>query len=188
MGGQYATAVSKVTMVGWLLCEAVGGSPVGSFTQMVLYNDCYALYLPLVSLGRVCLSGSAFRGEVHVGVWDGTPPVLRGSVSRVCFPWVLEIMLSGPRLLLSALALGMCLLGLVVDPPVLSFLCSFSVYPLVSVLLFPWLYLGLWGLLVWRGIASGLVLRGMFVVCSFFCYSWPLGHREASKRVMLEFA
>ena len=46
------------------------------------------------------------------------------SVSRVLFPLVLEIMLSGPRLLLSALALGMCMLGLVVDPPVLfSFVC-----------------------------------------------------------------
>ena len=45
MGGQYATAASKVTIVGWLLCEAVNGSPVGSFAQMVLYDDCYALCL-----------------------------------------------------------------------------------------------------------------------------------------------
>ena len=71
------------------------------------------------------------------------------SVGRVLFPWVLEIMLSGPRLLLSALALGMYVLGLVVYPMVLSFLCLVSfvcppggflasfVLPLVSVLLFP---------------------------------------------------
>ena len=49
MGGQYVTALPKVAIVGWLLCEAVSWSPVGWFTQMVLYNDCYALCLPLVS-------------------------------------------------------------------------------------------------------------------------------------------
>ena len=108
-------------------------------------------------------------------------------------------MLSGPRQLLSVLALGLSLLDHVVDPPVLfplfvgrllcvgRFFCLF-VLPLVSVLLFLWVYLGPWGLLAWGGIAGGLVLRRMFVVCPFFCYSWPLGHREASKRVVLEFA
>ena len=42
---------------------------------------------------------------------------------------MLEIMLCRPRLLLSALALGMCVLSLVVDPPVLSFLCFVFVLP-----------------------------------------------------------
>ena len=57
---------------------------------------------------------------------------LRGgiSVGRVLFPWVLEIMLSGPRLLLLALALVMYVLGLVVDPPVLTFLCFVLCLPL----------------------------------------------------------
>ena len=54
--------------------------------------------------------GSALWGGVH-GVW-GFYFVPAGcgdiSVGRVLFPWVLEIMLSGPRLLLSALALGLC--------------------------------------------------------------------------------
>ena len=35
-----------------------------------------------------------------------------GFVGRVLFPWILWSMLSGPRQLLSALALGMCVLGL----------------------------------------------------------------------------
>ena len=87
------------------------------------------------------------------------------SVGRVLFPWVLEIMLSGPRLLLSALALGMCVLGLLwIRRSSLSFVRF--VCPLVSVLLFPWVYLHPWGLLAWGGIAGGLVLRRMF--CLFF--------------------
>ena len=52
MGGQYVTAASKVAIVGWLLCATVNRSPVGWFTQMVLYDDCYALCLPCLSLGR----------------------------------------------------------------------------------------------------------------------------------------
>ena len=61
-----------------------------------------------------------------------------------------------------------CELGLVVDPPVLSFLCFVSfvrppggflvsfVLPLVSVLFFPCVYLGPLGLLAWGGVAGGL--------------------------------
>ena len=88
-------------------------------------------------------------------------------------------MLSGPRLLLSALALGLCILGLCgrsagpVFPLFVGcllcvgrFLCLL-VCPYISVLLFPCVYLGPWGLLAWGGIAGGLVLRGMFLVLFF---------------------
>ena len=34
----------------------------------------------------------------------------------------------------------------------------------------------------WAGVEEGVL--ALF----FFCYGWPLGHREASNRVMLEFA
>ena len=56
------------------------------------------------------------------------------------------------------------------------------------------------GLLAWGGIAGGLRVtqRRLYrcpcyggsplLSCSFFCYSWLLGHREASKRVVLELA
>ena len=62
MGGQYVTAASKVTVVGWLLCEAVDWSTLGGSHRLVSYDDCYALCLPWVSLGRVgpvgrCLTG-----------------------------------------------------------------------------------------------------------------------------------
>ena len=65
MGGQYVTVASKITIVAWLLCEAVSWSPVRWFTQMVLYDDCYALCLPWISLGRVGPVGPALRGGVH---------------------------------------------------------------------------------------------------------------------------
>ena len=58
------------------------------------------------------------------------------SVGRVLFLWVLEIMLSGLRLLLSALALGMCVFSLVVDPPVLFLLCLSPLFALLAVSLF----------------------------------------------------
>ena len=57
--------------------------------------------------------GTALRGGVHeygVLLCSSTGGAFL-SVGFL-FPWVLEIMLSGPRLLLSDLALGMCVLGL----------------------------------------------------------------------------
>ena len=76
-------------------------------------------------------------------------------------------MLSRPRLLLLALTLGIYVLGLVMDPPVLSFLCFVCVCHLVLVLFFPWVELFPWGLLAWGDIAGGLVLWRMFC-CLFF--------------------
>ena len=58
------------------------------------------------------------RGRVHV--WGFV-----GFVGWVLFPWVLWSMLSGPRHLLSALALGMYVGPVVVDPPVLLLCFSF---------------------------------------------------------------
>ena len=57
----------------------------------------------LVRLGTALRSGVHEFGVCFALAWWGSI-----SVSRVLFPCVLEIMLSGPRLLLSALALGMC--------------------------------------------------------------------------------
>ena len=141
MGGQYVMAASKVTIVGWLLCEAVNWSTLGGSYRWIYDDDCYALLLTL-SFFRSCWSGWALPCGVefmNMGVcfalaWCGSI-----SVGRVLFPWVLEIMLSGPRLLLSALALGMSVLGLVVDPPVL--LLCFTLFVYVSgVSLFPLFY------------------------------------------------
>ena len=53
MGGQYVPAASKVTIVRWLLCEAVNWSTLGGSYSLVSYDDCYALCLPCVSLGHV---------------------------------------------------------------------------------------------------------------------------------------
>ena len=115
-------------------------------------------------------------------------------------------MLSGPRHLLSVLALGMRVLDRVVDPPVLSFLCFVSfVHPPSGFLVSFVLPLGVCfvvslGLLAWGGIAGGLRVTprqldhcrccggSPLLSYSFFFYSWPLGHREASKRVVLELA
>ena len=69
---------------------------------------------------------AAFRVEfMFMGVRFVFRWVWSISVGRVLFPWVLWSMLSGPRHLLSALALGMSVGPVVVDPPVLSFLCLF---------------------------------------------------------------
>ena len=62
MGGQYVTAALKVTIVGWLLCEVVVEGSVDPPHRKVLYDDCYAVYLPLVSLGRVGPVGHCFAG------------------------------------------------------------------------------------------------------------------------------
>ena len=95
-------------------------------------------------------------------------------VSQVLVLWVLWSMLSGPRHLLSALALGMCVgpcVGSAGPSPVfLLYLClcrGVSLFPLfcplVLVLLFLWVYLGPLGLLAWGGIAGGLgVTQGGF--------------------------
>ena len=64
------------------------------------------------------------------------PPVVGDSVGRVLFSLGVCSMLSGPRHLLSVLALGMSVLDLVVDPAVLSFLCCLFYLPLVSVCYF----------------------------------------------------
>ena len=40
------TAASKVTIVGWLLCEAVVEGIVDLSHRWVSYDDCYALWLP----------------------------------------------------------------------------------------------------------------------------------------------
>ena len=114
MGAQYVTAALKVTIVGWLLCEMVSWSPVGWFTQVVLYDYCYALCLSWVSLGHVGPVGLYLMGwsSWYLEVCFASARCVSISVGRVLFPCVLEIMLSGPRLLLSALALGMCMLGL----------------------------------------------------------------------------
>ena len=151
------------------------GASKGRFTQGGLCDDCYALCLPYLSLGRVGPVGAAFWGGVRIWGLGGMLPVVGGSVGRVLFSLGIRSMLSGPSHLLSALALGMCVLGLVVDPPILSFLCllaAFMCWPfplfvvchLVSVLLFPCVFLGPWGLLAWEGIAGGLVLWRIFVV------------------------
>ena len=161
MGGQYVIVAPKVTIVGWLLCEAVDWSTLGGshrlfFTKIVmLFAYLGFLYVVLVRLS------TALRGGVHGNVVLFCSPLCGGiSIIRVLLSCVLEIILSGPRLLLSALALGMCVLGLVVDPPVLfSFVLSslfallvVSLFPLccplVSVLLFLWPYLSPLGLLV----------------------------------------
>ena len=65
MGGQYITAVSKVTIVGWLLCEAVNCSTLSGsyrlvFTVIVtLFAYLEFLYVVLVRLG------TALRGGIH---------------------------------------------------------------------------------------------------------------------------
>ena len=97
-------------------------------------------------------------------------------------------MLSGPRLLLLALALGMCVLGLVMDPPILfSFVFVSFVHPpggflvsFVFALSFGFvislcLILSPLGLRAWEGVAGGLGSpRGNFtavhVVEDFLCY------------------
>ena len=68
MGGQYVTAASKVTIVGWLLCEAVVEGSVDPPHRLVSYDDCYALCLPWVSLGLVGPFGCYLPGGVLV-VW-----------------------------------------------------------------------------------------------------------------------
>ena len=96
------------------------------------------------------------------------------------------------------LALGMCVLGLVVDPPVLSFLCLLATFVCWPFPLFC-LFAPYFGFVVSLGLSRPVGSAGVGghrwwtgieedVLCLFFfCYSWPLGHREASKRVLLEF-
>ena len=75
------------------------------FLTMIVTLFAYLGFLSvvLVRLGTA-LRGGVYRNEVLIfSRWCGGI-----SVGRVLFPLVLEIMLSGPRLLLSALALGMC--------------------------------------------------------------------------------
>ena len=107
-------------------------------------------------------------------------------------------MLSGPRHLLSALALGMrvgpCCGS--AGPVFLCLLAAFCVLAVSFVCLFA---LG-FGFVISLGLSRPVGSAGMGghcwwtgveedVLCLFFfCYSWPLGHREASKRIMLEFA
>ena len=43
MGGQYVTAASKVTIVGWLLCETVVEGSVDPPHRWVFNSDGYAL-------------------------------------------------------------------------------------------------------------------------------------------------
>ena len=65
MGGQYVTAATKVTIVGWLLCESVVEGDVGSpyrlvFTMIVMLFAYFGfLWVVLVRLG------AALRGGVH---------------------------------------------------------------------------------------------------------------------------
>ena len=66
------------------------------------------------------------RGGVHI--WGFV-----GFVSRVLFPWVMWSMLSGPRHLLLAPALGMCVGPVVVYPPVLSFFCLLAAFCVLAV-------------------------------------------------------
>ena len=87
-----------------------------------------------VVLVRVAL----LLGGVLIWGLDGMPPVVGGSVGRVLFSLGIQSMLSGPRHLLSVLALGMSVLDHVEDPPVLSFLCLLFVCLWFRFLLFPW--------------------------------------------------
>ena len=132
-------------------------------------------------------------------------------VGRVLFSWVLWSMLSGPRHLLSALALGIsvgpllwirrsclsfvCLLC----SPSWRFPCFFCFAPsfgfVISLGLFrPVGSAGVGGIAGGLGATPRRLYRcsccggSSLLSCSFFCYSWPLGHREASKRVVLELA
>ena len=110
-------------------------------------------------------------------------------VGRVLVPWVLWSMLSGPGHLLSALALGMWVFGLLlwIRQSCFSFIC------LCLPLGFRFCYFLRWNYahrVFWR-VGALLVdwyCGECFIVCSFFCYGCPLGHREASKRVVLELA
>ena len=100
------------------------------------------------------------------------------SVGRVLFFLVLEIMLSGPRLLLSALALGMCILGLFwwIRQSCLSFVCF--CLPLgfgfvISVCLFrPVGSAGVEGHRLWTGVEGDVL-----IVCFSFVTvgRWVLG-------------
>ena len=114
-------------------------------------------------------------------------------------------MLSGSRLLLSALALKMYVFGLLwcicrffsfvcVGRFLVSFVLPLSFGFVVSLSIFmPVGSAGVGGRRWWIREYPELALhwlccRGSSLLsCSFFCYSWLLGYREASKWVVLEF-
>ena len=86
------------------------------------------------------------------------------------------------------------------DPPVLFFLCLLAAFCVLAVS-FVCICLPLgFGFVISLGLSRPVGSAGVEghrwwagveedVLCLFFfCYSWPLGHREASKRVTPEFA
>ena len=177
---------------------------VGWLAQIGLYDDCYALCLPLVYsvvggprggyfcrsgvlyyigegfVGRVCVFGSGNGEQTYPGLWF--LPVWHGGIPDSLLLLVVFLVPFGAAT--HCFFYFVCAVG-----GFLVFLEFGFFFRFCS-------FLGLlklagsggvgghrcWGRLMPVGLLPGsLRMFGgiSFVSCSFFCYSWPLGHREA---------
>ena len=165
-----------VTLSAYLLSLRLSGVPE---VDTSVGRRCSTIVGGELSVAFVCL-GSSDGEQTYPGLWfppvwhRGIPDFLLllfvlfvpvGAAARCCFPFAFV-----------GLAVGGFLVFLAFVP------LSFRIY-----------FLGLlksagswrcgrqhcWGRVIPGGLRLAMLWRISFISCSFFCYSWPLGHREA---------
>lgn len=184
--------------------------PVGRLTEIALYNHSYALYLPLVSqviggLRRSHFSRSEmfsyYRGEfcqLHLWVWG---QAMSKKLIQDCSSFLFATRYSS----LHVVCGGIIGAGRTRCELFALFSVQFGLCPCFPFVLSPlvWVLFCLQASIVaarfWQHkgavlleesyleqalpVGFAMLRRISFVSCSFFLYSWALGHREASKRV-----
>ena len=176
----------------------------GWLAQCGLYGDCYTLCLPLclfgfrsqvvTSVGRRCstLSGRICRSRLCVlgsGDWEivywghGFSLLWHGGHPRLLVVWSMLLVPREPPLIVPFVVSFVRVGSLGVSLFSLSFLPLPFRICFLGLLKSAWSWRcggqHCWGRVIPGGLRLAMLRRISFVSCSFFCYSWPLGHREA---------